>query len=92
MKNNFWILLSLQIMAVFITAMIVSFIPEKFNTFFGDWICDIREFHYGDKWASAHTHWGYRHFLFFFMGSALFIVQVATIITFINKATKNSTN
>ena len=59
--------------------------------FFGDWTChgsvkidtptetiikgcQIGGFH------SPSSHWGYRHWLFFFMGLVLFVIQVANII------------
>lgn len=59
--------------------------------FFGDWICHGS----GDKlvgfeyrytgcniydYHDPKLHWGYRHWLFFFMGLVLFIIQAVNII------------
>jgi hypothetical protein len=62
-----------------------------YPTFFGDWTC-----HGSGKLLEGHestytgcmiggfhhssTHWGYRHWLFFFMGLVLFVFQAINII------------
>lgn len=89
MKNKTKI--SLKIIAIFCTAILASFIPDNFHSFFGDWFCDglLKEYDknynvisrvgncaYGD--GSSHNpswHWGWRHWLWMFMGLSLFIVQ-----------------
>lgn len=92
MKINFWVSLSLQVMAVFLTAMVVSFIPESIPKFFGDEMCPRTDWHshflnYEEN--QSHIAWGYRHYLFFFMGIALFILQIFRIGAFINNNTKS---
>lgn len=79
--------ISLRIIAVFMTAILVSFIPEYYPDFFGDWTCHANEFKtcsYASMGGIPHEvprlHWGYRHYLFFIMGLVLFCIQVFDII------------
>ncbi len=66
----------------------LSFIPEFFPAFFGDWLCTGSGASNGNYYANcdngpfhlATTHWGYRHYLFFAMGVCLAIVQLAVIL------------
>lgn len=73
---------SIRIIAMFSVAILISFIPEMFPDFFGDWSCN--GCNYGEAgYSRIHkpsTHWGYRHYLFFIMGAVLFIVQTIDII------------
>lgn len=77
---------SLRIIALFTVAILVSFIPENFPDFFGDWSCGkiISEYGTHSYFPAPHNvpdlHWGYRHYLFFIMGMVLFCVQVVDII------------
>jgi hypothetical protein len=80
--------LSIRVMAMFSIAILISFIPEYFRDFFGDWKCAgsgnyiLGTYRYegcnsGLKGIHEATwHWGYRHFLFFVMGVVLFIIQM----------------
>lgn len=79
--------------------MLMSFLPEIIPGFFGDVTCNGggNEFDFSNaKWInhgcqystythSATTHWGYRHWLYFSMGVALFIVQTVSLINYIDK-------
>lgn len=108
MKEDIWYLkLSLNIVAVFIIAITLSYVPVKFPEFFGDWLCEGRVFiaehydkantkiydaytgcDYGTNDRTAHNpcwHWGYQHWLWFFMGICLFVVQIFRIVQIINK-------
>ena len=76
---DYWIKLSLRVMVLFFLAMIVSFLPDYFRSFFGDLPMDPKAYHFGamidDNWD-----WGYRHYLFFYMCTILFGIQSARII------------
>lgn len=86
--------LSIGIFILFTTAIISTFIPESFPDFFGDKLCIGRSLvkgsdgmlagysgcGYGDLGSHEPTyHWGWRHWLWSFMGLALFIVQCVRI-------------
>ena len=90
LKNNKWYGLSLRIIALFVTAMVVSFSPELLRDFFGDKLVLPDE--YGYKWGKGFIDqdwdWGYRHYLYFLMCVALFIVQAARLISWIQKYSK----
>lgn len=61
----------------------MSFVPEHFRDFFGDWYCDnSKNFcQYGLEVRHASTwHWGFRHFVWCAMGLTLFIYNVVIII------------
>lgn len=93
--------ITLNVIGVFIVMIIASLIPDLFSDFFGDWKCE------GKSWDTnvnfwigcdmgggrhlAKMHWGWRHWLFMFMGLSVFIIQVVRIINLINqKSTKNA--
>lgn len=98
-KNNFYTRLSLQIVAVFVTVMLASFIPDAVPEFFGDVSCEGRIAHEstnpysktytGCSWGPDDVehaptyHWGWRHWVWMLMGIVLFIVQCVRIIDFI---------
>lgn len=83
---------SLRVVGLFGCAMLMSFIPDYFHSFFGDWKCEGCDWVYdpsrpmGGYYTGcdygmqnkhiAQYHWGYRHWLFFAMGLVLFIIQV----------------
>ena len=89
--------ISIRIIAIFICAIFFSLIPDEFPSFFGDIHCNGRDY-MGMQYVSQYTgcnygqyshgdtnHWGYRHWLFFLMGISLFVVQVVSIVYFIDK-------
>lgn len=88
MKLNFWLELTLRIVAIFAFYMLISFIPEQpiARAFFGDVECK------GDPYISCsngiHWHWGYRHFLWVALGTILFIIQAIRVFQFIEKDDK----
>lgn len=87
MKLNKWYGLSLRVVALFATAMLVSFSPDYLRGFF----CDIQLL--PDKWGYISTHgmideywdWGYRHFLYFYMCLILFFIQAARLIMWVHE-------
>lgn len=92
MKNK-TITVSRRIISVFICAIFIASVPELFPSFFGDWKCDGR-YYFGDKqigtcqafgYHNPTWHWGYKHYLLFFMGLFLFIVQVVDVINVIKQ-------
>ena len=103
MKNKYS-KISINIIAVFIIAIIISLIPDYNHDFFGDWHCIGRDHVIGSCDNSQYTgcvygisdyeahiptwHWGYRHWLLFFMGLFLFVVQIFKIIEIINSEEK----
>ncbi len=100
MENKFYFRLTLQIMSIFIVAMLVSLIPDYLHTFFYDRYCTgivkgldkfvqcDEGFHTGREPQSAMWHWGYRHCIWFWMGIVIFIVQVIRVIDFVIKEQK----
>lgn len=82
--------ISIRIVLIGFTAIIMSFIPEVIPTYFGDWLC-VGSIHYnGAKLVNEcmhqsmphnpQWHWGYRHFVWFFMGLSLAFTQIYYII------------
>lgn len=84
--------ISIQIIFMFVSAMLISIIPENLELF-GDWTCSgsgtfvAPTYHYVDGhfqrcnyaqfgYHDAIRHWGYRHWLFCIMGLCLFVVQI----------------
>jgi len=73
--------------------ILMSFIPDTFPEFFGDWKCNGGNFVYegehctlvGCNYAqrgphSAATHWGFRHWMWFFCGVILFIWNLVDLL------------
>lgn len=92
--NNIFTKVSINIVLVFMTIIMFSFIPDEFPSLFGDRLCTtgnspdyqfcIEGYRYvTNPHAPGKWHWGYRHWLWLFMGIFLFIVQVVRIITLI---------
>lgn len=83
MKN---IYVSLRIIALFSIAILMSFLPDYYPLFFGDYSCNIINLSHGfnGREYDIHSHWGYRHYLYFYMGVCLFILQVVDIINYIS--------
>ena len=76
----------LRLVAIFAIAMNLSFIPEMFPEYFGDWVCEGgKAFTEGNTYrvdgcsygsGNAHmpcTHWGFRHWMWTLCGTVLFI-------------------
>ena len=71
----------LRIVILFVTVMLMSFVPENFRDLFGDEYCKIpHHFHAGDYHEYPEWHWGFRHFAWCGMGMTLFIYNVVLII------------
>lgn len=86
--------ISVRVVILFTIAILVSFIPEQFPKFFGDYICDgvavnhvtgLKEkfLHKGYYHTNIELHFGYRHWLFLIMGIVLFVIQSIKIIELI---------
>lgn len=91
--------ISLRVIAIFAIAILTSFIADQLPTALGDYACDgtitnletgKREYFYhcGSKHVGTETHWGYRHFLLFFMGCALALVQAIYLFSSIDEKPK----
>jgi hypothetical protein len=85
-------IISIRIVALFSSAILISFIPEQIPDFFGDWTCKATSqlpCHNADPYMEGHIspilHWGYRHYLFFIMGVVLFIIQAVSVINYSEK-------
>lgn len=93
--KNLYLKLSLNVIAVFMVVIVMSFLPELFPKFFGDWLCeghlkdDVGCLYSGNTaWSSHHNpewHWGYQHHLWFLMGLILFVIQGFRIYELITK-------
>ncbi len=92
--------ISLRVIAMFVTCIFASLIPDNFHSFFGDVLCNgnlsrnlcnngwtINSNSHGLTW-----HWGFRHWLFLFMGISLCVVQIIDIIYILSKESKNANN
>ncbi len=79
---------------MFAIIILMSFIPDAFPEFFGDWRCNGGNFVYegehstlvGCNYAqrgphSATTHWGFRHWMWFFCGVTLFIWNLVDLLS-----------
>lgn len=82
--------ISFRIIIAFSVAILMSFIPELFRDFFGDEFCRIYGYHYDMVYNTDHYHWGWRHWLFLFMGICLFIIQIIDIANHIQKYENNN--
>jgi hypothetical protein len=91
MKINVWYGLSLRVIALFVTAMIVSFSPELFRGLFGDTLIIENEYghKYGGGMIDTDWDWGYRHYLYFIMCFALFAIQAVRLGKWIDKYGKD---
>ena len=104
MKTSIYTRLSINIVAIFGIAILMSLVPDHNKEFFGDWQCaggstdydSIKQSYvrtgcmYGPS-ANNHgptLHWGYRHWLWMLGGLVLFGVQTARVIELINKNDK----
>ncbi len=100
MKKHFFTLISLQVIAIFTTAILVSIIPDHLHAFFDDEYCtgsgnyifqtQTMLGHWEncplDRGSHGPTwHWGYRHILWYWMGVALALIQIIRLGYFINK-------
>jgi hypothetical protein len=91
----------LRIVFIFAIVMFLSFIPDSFHEFFGDWHCNGTEviraangdfMHYAgcrENYEHGPTwHWGFRHWIWMLMGLSLFIYNAILIGISINKITE----
>jgi hypothetical protein len=86
--------IKLRVIIIFAIVILLSFIPETFPDFFGDWECQgskiigVNEGFYqtqgcsygGDLEHSPTTHWGFRHWMWTLCGVTLFIWNVVELI------------
>jgi hypothetical protein len=83
----------LQLLIMLIVIMAVSFLPETYPDFFGDWKCqgselvksDIRNKVVGCQYPDgfphgAKWHWGFRHWMLLFFGVIFFFMSIARIV------------
>ena len=100
MKDHF--LIMARIVILFIFAILLTFVPEQYQTFFGDFACNGRAYignsvtgfkEIGCQYVSIEhspgIHWGYRHWLWFAMGCCIFLYNTVLIIISINKKIDN---
>ncbi len=98
MKDKY-LKVSLNVIAVFMTVILMSFVPGLVPNFFGDTLCQgsghpVENPHgpnyyqfcnYGNSgFHEPEWHWGYQHWLWFIMGICLFIIQAVRIINIID--------
>jgi len=87
MKTNFYLKLSIQIVLIFTALIFASFIGDYLHEFLGDTYCMLKDCHsgmMGESHVTPEWHWGYRHWLLFFMGASLFISQFVRICNLIS--------
>ena len=82
---------SLQIIVLFVIAMLSTLIPENFPALFGDWVCqgsgekiDVGyAIHYTkcdyNGFHNPTTHFGFRHWIYIAMCVVLFVIQILDI-------------
>lgn len=99
--RNTYTNIQVRIIIIFICAMFYSFIPEFVREFFDDTHCKTGSglWIYGSNVAghfqycnysnhsheAGHWHWGYRHWLFMSMGICLSVVQIISLIVYVDK-------
>ncbi len=85
--NNKWYGLSIRVIALFATAMLVSYSPMFLRGFFEDTPNLPDQF--GRVWGKGimdgNWDWGYRHYLYFYMCVVLFFIQGVRICKWIEK-------
>ncbi len=86
-KLNAWNGLSLRIIALFATAMLLSYSPALLRGFFEDTYipADAYGYRWGKGFIDTEWNWGYRHYLYFLMCMALFCVQACRLFKWIGK-------
>ncbi len=93
MKLNLTIKVSLRIILLFTVAILISLVGDNLHLFFSDDFCNGNisnnnkcQFGYNSNYYHGQIwHWGYRHWLFFYMGLSLTIVQIVNIVIIIDK-------
>ncbi len=93
--------ISVNVIMIFGIAISMSIVPELYPSFFGDWKCVgnykstttlyhgcMEYYNMANELHEPTMHWGYRHFLYLFMGIALFLIQVSRVVYLINKNDK----
>jgi hypothetical protein len=84
-----WTKLSLRIIALFATAMLVSYSPDYLRDFFGDETIPQDKYSYNHGFMDGKWNWGYRHYLYFWMCVALFFTQAARLFTWVGHKNRN---
>jgi hypothetical protein len=84
-----------RIVLLFSIIMFMSFIPDSFPEFFGDWYCDGGNYYkqegclYGPAAIHGPTvHWGFRHYIWVFMGITLFIYNAVIMVIKLDKESR----
>lgn len=82
---------TLNILAIAIISGSMSFVPEYFPDFFGDYVCAPKAEH-SNGFLTNHPdetirHWGYRHYLWVYTGV---ILVIGNIIFMIDPEKKNN--
>ena len=86
--------IKLRVIIIFAIIILLSFIPETFPDFFGDWECQgskiigVKEGFYQTQGCSyggvlehnPTTHWGFRHWMWTLCGVILFIWNTVELI------------
>lgn len=86
-----WEKLSLKIIALFATAMLISYSPQFLRGFFNDSLYPTTYGFHNDI-IDADWNWGFRHYLYLIMNILLFIVQITRIIKWVDKRSSNDKN
>ena len=93
--KNIYTRVAFIIVCTFTVMILMSFVDGYLHDFLGDWFCDGS----GNLIVGAHRyercnhapstyhvpgwHWGYRHWMFFFCGVSLFILNLVRTISVI---------
>ncbi len=90
MKPSIYTKISINIVLMFIIGIAMSIVPELHPKFFNDqfclgWIGENKLCFRSEEQHQPTWHWGYQHWLWFFMGALLFVVQAVKIINSIDK-------
>ena len=102
MRTNIFFKISFNVFLIFAMAILMSFIPDYFSSFFGDKLCEgtiitekirntgeVYNVYSGCLLYNRHSpelHWGYRHYLWAIMGFILFLIQCFRISLLINQS------
>lgn len=92
-SQKYWMILYGWVILLFVSGMFFSIIPDYIRGFLQD-VQHISSNKCYEGLTSyyeneAHWHWGYRHYLFAFLGIVLFFINIIRIFIWVNNNEDN---
>lgn len=87
MPRNLYFALIIRVICITAVLILGSLVVDNYLTgLFGDYTCNnVTSYHCGAMWGQPHTHWGARHWYFFFGVLVLFVINIVDLIAFVSK-------